>query len=67
MSTNPLATPVAAISGLALTDARNVLEAIKRRAAGLHLALEDLETHIDQLESLLDPIPPAALSGEALQ
>lgn len=67
MTSNPLATPVASIDGLALADARDTLASVKRGAAALRFALEALELHIDNLGALLDPIPAAALSGETVR
>jgi len=64
MSTNPIATPVAAIDGLALVDARDTLATIKRGITALRFALDGLELHIENLGAQLDPIPPAAMSGE---
>jgi hypothetical protein len=64
MSANPLATPVAAIDGLALVDARDTLAEIKRGITALRFALGALQTHVENMGALLDPIPPAALNGE---
>ncbi|OZB40275.1 hypothetical protein [Acidiphilium sp.] len=56
--------PVKTIDELALTDARNTLAEIKRGITALRFTLDALQTHVENMGALLDPIPPAALIRE---
>jgi hypothetical protein len=59
-----ITSPVKTIDELALTDARNTLAEIKRGITALRFSLDALQTHVENMGALLDPIPPAALIGE---
>ncbi|MBW4034635.1 MAG: hypothetical protein HIU90_04105 [Proteobacteria bacterium] len=67
MTSNALATPVAAIDGLALVDARDTLAEIKRGIVALRFGLDALQTHVENMGAQIDPIPPAAMIREAGQ
>ncbi|MBW4037187.1 MAG: hypothetical protein HIU90_17125 [Proteobacteria bacterium] len=54
---SPPMAPVDAIDGLALVDARDTLEEIKRGITALRFSLDALQTHVENMGAQLDPIP----------
>ncbi|SIQ46157.1 MULTISPECIES: hypothetical protein [Acidiphilium] len=63
MSAN-ISSPVDAIDGLALRDARDTLAEIKRGITVLRFALDALQFHVENMGAQIDPIPPSSLIGE---